>query len=875
MRGGLGLRLDCLKGETLAWLQKRLTLTSRPYKDNPPQVVRSFRIANGYFWVPRFFDWMEFWPKIQPAGWQWVCPVLDYDLESKFTPIVEKQQPEAIETLVEHLKKNSSGICVLPTDVGKTYVALEIGRRFQTPMVVLVFKGDMIDNWVEHAESHLGIPAHDVAIIKENSYAEGKPVTICSIQTLLSRDLPPHFYEQFGYLIADECVSGDTLIETDCGPVPISKIPEVGANSVLCYDEHLEQWCFRKIKRWIPQGTRKTLTIRAEGGQSLRCTPEHPLRTQRGWVRAASLRPGDRLLSPVDADVDKRFPQKITVEDHGGSNEDIAYHAALIGINESQISTQPRLFANVSAESGYKFERTSFNDESRTINGHASNEGTTAHDRNDPLLSNEPSACCLGLFSETRQLFETMENEQTHESSLITDRSKKGGANTKEINSEVSISGLSGLPIKDSERRCIEDQACVIQGSTTSTKSLVTQNVSPHSGLIASQTKVGRGGTWMMDRAHEKGFDSIQKDSHKQKSLSLPHTCRESSACAQSLNPLKRNTGGFDYESPMPLSGLGSSEPSRTQSVWTTNFQTVMSVIEDPSPGVPVYDLEIDEHHNFVANGLLVHNCHHYGADQWSKVISRFPARYRLGISANPVRDDGLDPVVRWNFGKVGFGIYKRKVGQLPLVCLTRYPGVYNERKYHDWKQIQTPEGPKWVMGSVDALKYAKQLAADKDRNSWLVGKIMDARSKGRRILIFSKLRAHIKALHDEFVQRWTESTLQAGGDPKDTRVKLLWGGLKTAERKIAMTGDVTFTTYGFSREATNLPHKDTLVVATPAENALQTVGRLRDKGAANRMPFMVVDVFEGNDYSFKKASQRVQTYASLGIKVKRFEVRS
>lgn len=467
MRGGMGIDMSCLTKDHLAYLQKRLTLSMRTFnEDDPPVIVKSFKVADNRFWTPRYFDWVDFWPKITNAGWQWTAPFLDYGLSSKFVAREEDRQPEAIERIVEHLKQFSGGIAVLPTGIGKTFISLEVARQFTTPIVVLVHKGDMIDNWVEHADKHLGVPASDVAIIKESSYVEGKPVTICSIQTLLSREFSDDFYEQFGFVIADEV--------------------------------------------------------------------------------------------------------------------------------------------------------------------------------------------------------------------------------------------------------------------------------------------------------------------------------------------------------------------------------------------------------------------HHYGASQWSKVINNFPARYRLGISADPIRDDGLDPIIRWSFGKVAFGIYKPISKQLPLVCMMRWnpDPEYKESRYHDWRQDE--EG-NWIRGRANAMKYAKVLAKDKARNSWLVGKIIEARSKGRKILIFTKLRNHLEDLHDEFVARWTKAMIDSGGDPTATKVAKLWGGLKTRERHAAMAADVTFTTYGFSKEATNLPQKDTLVLGTPAGDPLQTVGRLRDKGHKDRLPFLVIDPFEGNDYSFKKAIERRWAYQNLGIKVRRF----
>ena len=374
---------------------------------------------------------------------------------------------EAIKAMVEHLQQHSGGIAVLPTGIGKTYLSLEIGRHFKTPMVVMIHKGDMIDNWVEHCEKHLGIPHHDVGIVKENRCDEGKPVTICSVQTLLSRDFGPGFYEQFGFMIADEI--------------------------------------------------------------------------------------------------------------------------------------------------------------------------------------------------------------------------------------------------------------------------------------------------------------------------------------------------------------------------------------------------------------------HHYGAREWSKVISAFPARYRLGVSANPIRKDGLDPIVRWNFGKVGFGVYKKDAEELPLACMVRYmPGAYRDGQYWDGEKIDG----QWCLSQPNAMKYAKVLAADTERNSWLVERMIDATLKGRRFLCFSRLRDHINALHLEYEQRLAETLAAADEATRKqfgtVRAAKLWGGLKDRDRKHASTADEIFTTFGFSKEATNLPQIDTLVLATPPGDVLQTVGRLREKGAPGRKAFLLFDPYETNNYSYKKAMERRQAYASMGIEVQR-----
>lgn len=870
MRGGMGIDLAHLDKDHLDYLQKRLTLTQQSFnEDDPPVIVQPFRVAEERFWIPRYFDWVDFWPKISNAGWEWVCPYLDYDLESRFVPREEDRQIEALEAIEAHLRNYSGGIAVLPTGVGKTFLSLEIGRRFQTPIVILVHKGDMIDNWVEHAESHLGVPPSDVEIVKASNIVGGKPVTICSIQTLLSRDFPDEFYAQFGFVIADECITGDALIETNLGLIKLEDIPKSGAKQVLCYDEQQEQWKYRKIRRWIPQGTRKTLTVRA-GKLSVRCTTNHPFLTQRGWVEAKDLLVGDRVYSPVSVDAEERSllqtPEDAHADFLGGTTS--RQHSVSTGMQELHASTKVHRCARVDVESNCECAETLRPPGSKTTSGRISSSDTVAPSVRGAHSLKKHWDYASVHCSETPGSQRTTEFEQTRASSSIMDLNKRSGVGTRRENLLVSTSLLLSGQTKDMAKPLPVVTAPAIPPYERSSTLSVAPKLSPSNGYQLFPMMVGPGGIWMTDHVRVAEFDSTQRVSlNKRLTLSQPSLVKNLVSIQQLSGP-RKSIGQFDYGLEIPSNGSERVATRHDQAAWITSFHRITSIDEDRGPGEPVFDLEIEDHHNFVANGLLVHNCHHYGASQWSKVVDRFPARYRLGVSANPIRDDGLDPIIRWSFGKVAFGIYKPMSKQLPLICLMRWPSSYKKSRYHDWKK--DPYG-NWFMGRVNAMKYAKVLMGDTRRNSWLVDKIITARSGGRKILIFTKHRDHLELLHDEFVARWTRAMLDSGGDPKATKVSKLWGGLKPKERKLAMKADVTFTTYGFSKEATNLPQKDTLVLGTPAGDTLQTVGRLRDKGEKNRKPFLVIDPFEGNDYSFKKAMQRCEAYRNLGIKVKRY----
>ena len=54
-----------------------------------------------------------------------------------------------------------------------------------------------------------------------------------------------------------------------------------------------------------------------------------------------------------------------------------------------------------------------------------------------------------------------------------------------------------------------------------------------------------------------------------------------------------------------------------------------------------VYNIEVAEHHNYFAEGVLVHNCHHAPAVSWRKVIEAAQPRRFGGLTATPVRPDG------------------------------------------------------------------------------------------------------------------------------------------------------------------------------------------------------------------------------------------
>jgi len=65
-------------------------------------------------------------------------------------------------------------------------------------------------------------------------------------------------------------------------------------------------------------------------------------------------------------------------------------------------------------------------------------------------------------------------------------------------------------------------------------------------------------------------------------------------------------------------------------------FKTILSKKEEY-----VYDIEVEDNHNFFANRILVSNCHHYASPVFSKLLDKLDGKKVLGLSATVKRLDG------------------------------------------------------------------------------------------------------------------------------------------------------------------------------------------------------------------------------------------
>jgi len=267
---------------------------------------------------------------------------------------------------------------------------------------------------------------------------------------------------------------------------------------------------------------------------------------------------------------------------------------------------------------------------------------------------------------------------------------------------------------------------------------------------------------------------------------------------------------------------------------------------------------------------LVADEVNRHGAPEWKKTIAQFRARYRLGMSADPKRKDGLDKLIRFAFGNIAHTSPRIRSAKVkpPTVVTFYWPRDYNENKFARWKKR---EG-EWVNVDNDPLKYDKCLAADEGRNRMLAVEIRQAVVTGRKIICFSRLVDHLKAVEalvkgmDPVVDRLAGIV---NGKTHDFTTGLLVGKTKKKDRAIVFDADVLFTTFSMARDAFNDPKRDTGVFLTPAGDVLQPLGRLREKVEwLDRRPLLWLDTFEKPKYSRRKMTSRLRKYEKLRIPV-------
>jgi superfamily II DNA or RNA helicase len=234
---------------------------------------------------------------------------------------------------------------------------------------------------------------------------------------------------------------------------------------------------------------------------------------------------------------------------------------------------------------------------------------------------------------------------------------------------------------------------------------------------------------------------------------------------------------------------------------------------------------------------------HRAPSPTWSQVIPVFNAAYRIGISANPKRSDGLGCILDYHIGS--------RIYTGTSVMMT--PKI---RRVWTAYKIDHPR----LNPSMLSMEFAfKHMSKDQAYNQDVVNQVKQAVEAGRKILVYSHTIEHLKTL-----RKMLDEQLADKIEDKSVTIDFYIGGMKEEQLDAAAECIIILGSYQMAKDSLDIPSLDTVVLAGPIRNPQQPAGRAC-REYANKKPPIVVDMRADNVPVFKSYGEsRDHHYAKL-----------
>ncbi len=248
----------------------------------------------------------------------------------------------------------------------------------------------------------------------------------------------------------------------------------------------------------------------------------------------------------------------------------------------------------------------------------------------------------------------------------------------------------------------------------------------------------------------------------------------------------------------------------------------------------------------FKGFGLVIYDeCHHLGAEVFSRALLKTNTRYTLGLSATPKRQDGLSNVFEWYLGPMVYVVNKRESETVNVE-------LYH---YHD----DNPNYSKLMLnmkGQPNLALMINKICEYKPRINLILNIISRCLSEGRKILLLSDRKNHLGLIKEELdrISLLTNSNYTAG---------YYLGGMKQTELEKTEKDDVILGTFSMASEGFDCREPlDTIILASPKSSIEQAVGRiLRQEAKDRKFVPLVIDVIDEFATFPRQGLKRVQFY--------------
>src|SRR6056300_1122973 len=237
---------------------------------------------------------------------------------------------------------------------------------------------------------------------------------------------------------------------------------------------------------------------------------------------------------------------------------------------------------------------------------------------------------------------------------------------------------------------------------------------------------------------------------------------------------------------------------------------------------------------------LIVDEAHHICAKVFSQSLFKMCPKHIFGLSATPVRKDGLSKVLHWFMGPTFFAVERQNQEQVEVFSVQ-----------YECPMFKNPP-PCTRNGQLSLVNMITELVEHRDRNKMLVSLIKRASAGTRQLLVLSDRRWHCEMLHQCF--------------PKNSG--LYMGGMKEADLEASSKKKIIFATFSQAHEGLDIPTLDTVILATPKSDIQQSIGRvMRETPGKNNNPH-IYDIVDHWSILFAMYKKRLRVYKQGGFRI-------
>ena len=247
---------------------------------------------------------------------------------------------------------------------------------------------------------------------------------------------------------------------------------------------------------------------------------------------------------------------------------------------------------------------------------------------------------------------------------------------------------------------------------------------------------------------------------------------------------------------------------------------------------------------------VIIDECHHIGASSFDAILKAVKAKYILGLTATPIRRDGLQPIIFMQCGPI------------------RHTAAKPANAPHDLEVL-----PRSLIARIDLPPEAgiqdvfRHLAIGQARTGAIAAEVRDAYQQGRKVLVLTERTEHLDAILAALDGQVPTPFVLHGRMSKRQRaamIAVLNELPPEAPRILLATGKLV-------GEGFDHPALDTLVLAMPVSwkgTLQQYAGRLHREHATKTDVRIIDFVDTGHPALLRMWDKRQRGYRAMGYRI-------